>query len=226
MHSHSHPILEVLYVDNHILAVNKPAGLLTQPTHLCQTSLETLAREWVKDTYKKPGNVFLEAVHRIDKPVSGVVVFARTSKGLSRLTKAIRERHCKKLYLAIVEGSLPDSQGILEDYLVHDDFRARITTKNEPGAKLARLQYNVLESKNGRLFLEITLETGRYHQIRAQFAARGCPIYGDQKYGSRSPHHPGVIALHHHRLSILHPVKDESLVITAPLPPYWPWSLA
>jgi 23S rRNA pseudouridine1911/1915/1917 synthase len=222
--SHDPNSLEVLYVDNHMLAVNKPAGLLTQSTQLGRISLEEVAREWVRKTYKKPGNVFLEAIHRIDKPVSGVVVFARTSKGLSRLTKAIRERQCKKLYFAVAEDSLAhfNEQEIFEDYLVHDEYRARITTQSEPGSKLARMHCHILERKHGLLFLEIVLETGRYHQIRIQLASRRCPIVGDQKYGSQKPHHPGMIALHHRQLSILHPVKDEQILITAPLPRNWP----
>jgi 23S rRNA pseudouridine1911/1915/1917 synthase len=218
----SYSNLEILYIDNHVLAVNKPAGLLTQPTHLSELSLEVIGKEWIKKTYQKSGNVFLEAVHRIDKPVSGVVVFARTSKGLSRLTKAIRERQCEKRYWALVEDSLPLPNGVFEDYLAHDEYRARITSESELGSKLARMHYNVIESRRGLLVLEILLETGRYHQIRIQLASRGCPIVGDQKYGSKRIHFPGMIALHHHQLSILHPVKEETLVITAPLPQNWP----
>lgn len=213
--------MDILYVDNHVLAINKPAGLLTQATALNEDSLENRAREWVRQTFQKPGKAFLQAVHRIDKPVSGVVLFARTSKALSRLTQAVRERQCQKVYYALVESSFPDVKGTFEDYLVHDEYRARVAHQQEQGAKQALLHYRLLETHQKMKLLEIVLETGRYHQIRVQFASRGYPLIGDTKYGSKKLYFPGAIALHHRRLTIPHPVKSEPLDILAPLPDYW-----
>jgi 23S rRNA pseudouridine1911/1915/1917 synthase len=213
--------LEILYSDNHVLAVNKPAGLLTQVTDLNADSVEVRAREWVKREYQKPGNVFLQAIHRIDKPVSGVVVLARTSKGLSRLVNAVREKTCEKIYHAVVEGPVSPNTGVLEDFLLHGDYRALIVGKETPDSKLARLSYTVLKHSKGLTYLEIRLETGRYHQIRVQLASRGHPIVGDIKYGSRIAYRPDAIALHHKQMSIPHPTKGDLLVFTAPLPTDW-----
>jgi len=202
--------MQIIYEDNHLLVLDKPAGLLTQPTNLQSDSLETRARAWIKETYQKPGNVFLHAAHRIDRLVSGIVVFAKTSKALSRLHALLRERKCKKIYLALVDHEPYPFTGTLEDCLVHDDYRATL----DPKGKLARLHY----IRIGDHRLEIDLETGRYHQIRAQLAAIGSPIKGDKKYGSRQSFRPDAIALHHHRLEILHPVKGEMLVFISPAP--------
>ena len=215
--------LKVLYEDNHILAVFKPGGMLTQPSGTEQDSVEAQAKAWIKQKYQKPGNVFLHAVHRLDKPVSGIVLFARTSKALSRLQESMREKRSRKGYLAVVEGEMPAKEGVLEHYLTHDDFKASISTESNPEAKLARLQYRLLKSQ-GSVFalIEIQLETGRYHQIRVQCAAVGCPIIGDLKYGSKHRLEEGVIALHHSRLEIQHPITQEWLVINAEVPDYWP----
>lgn len=211
--------MNVLYEDNHLLVVNKPAGLLTQPSGTEQDSLEAQAKQWIKAKYQKPGNVFLEAVHRIDKPVSGIVLFAKTSKALSRLNASLREKQSQKVYLALVEGTPPASTAILEHYLVHDDFQARVVDKQDPNGKLARLEYRIVEKFPGKTLVEIILETGRYHQIRVQMAAIGCPIVGDSRYGG---HQTGdnSICLHHSRLSIPHPITDNMLLFQAPSPPW------
>ena len=209
-------MIDVLYHDNHLLAVNKPAGILTQPSGTSQINLEDLAKAWVKEHYNKPGAVFLHAVHRLDKPVSGVVLFARTSKALSRLQEAMRDKNCKKIYEALVEGVLPEEKGTLEHSLLHDDFHATVTADTHPEAKKSRLHYHVLKKEKGLSLLRIELETGRYHQIRAQLAASGCPIVGDQKYGSKRVLGPDQIALHHAELSITHPTKGELLIFKAP----------
>lgn len=211
--------LEIIYEDNHLLAVNKPAGMLTQPSGTDQESVEALAKQWIKEKYQKPGQVFLEAVHRLDKPVSGVVLFARTSKALSRLNASMREKNTLKRYEAFVEGKLPSSEGTLEHYLVHDDYQASVVSKSNPQAKLARLHYRVLHVENHRSHVEVTLETGRYHQIRVQLAAIGSPIVGDKKYGSKIPWEKEGIALHHARLEIPHPITGEIVILNAP------WSL-
>jgi 23S rRNA pseudouridine1911/1915/1917 synthase len=214
--------LEVIFEDNHQLVVNKPGGLLTQPSGTEQDSLEAMAKNWIKDRYQKPGNVFLEAIHRLDKPVSGVVLFARTSKALGRLQASMRDKRSHKLYLAVVEGVPSLHEAMLEHYLMHDDYQSRIVQQNEPNAKLARLHYRIIGQKGGQSILEVILDTGRYHQIRAQLSAIGHPILGDVKYGSRSPYLPGFIALHHYCLQVPHPITDEMQTFKAPLPPTWP----
>ncbi|MBA3958279.1 MAG: RNA pseudouridine synthase [Parachlamydiaceae bacterium] len=214
-------MVSILFEDNHQVVVNKPAGLLTQPSGTNQDSLEAQVKQWIKEHYNKPGNVFLEAVHRIDKPVSGIVLFARTSKGLSRLQESMREKKSKKIYLALIEGVLGNPNGTLEHYLVHDDFQARIAPKTDSAAKLARLHYRVLKQAGQCCLVEIELETGRYHQIRVQFAAIGHPIRGDVKYGSRFAESEEHIFLHHSRLQIPHPITGELQQFEAPLPDYW-----
>jgi 23S rRNA pseudouridine1911/1915/1917 synthase len=207
--------LEVLYEDNHLLVVNKPAGILTQPSGTDQDSLHDQAKLWIKQKYNKPGNVFLEPIHRIDRPVSGIVVFARTSKALSRLNEAIREHKTEKWYLALVEGVPNQSEASLENYLFHDDFHARVVGKTYPGAKLAKLAYKIVEKRGSAALLEVNLETGRYHQIRAQLSNMGHPIVFDEKYGARSGRRGKTIALHHHKMAFPHPVTQELITIQA-----------
>lgn len=216
-------MIELIFEDQHLFVLNKPTGLLTQPSGTQQENLEDQAKAWIKEHHQKPGNVFLHAVHRLDKSVSGVVLFAKTSKALARLNQSIRSKLTKKIYIALVEGALPKSEGILEHYLIHDDFKATVATQQHPEAKLARLKYRVLGHKDNLSQIEIELETGRYHQIRAQFAALGCPIAGDRKYGSRvPPYSEGAIALHHHQLMIPHPISQSLMEFLAPLPHKWP----
>lgn len=210
--------IDVLYEDNHLLVVNKPAGLLTQPSGTEQDSLERRAKLWIKEKYQKPGNVFLEAVHRLDKPASGIVVFGRTSKALTRLNAAIRDKRTQKIYYALVEGHPPAQEGILEDYIVHDEFHAQVVAKGSPEAKIARLSYKVIKQNKTTTLLEIELETGRYHQIRLQLSAIGCPIVGDLKYGSKRKLGFDAIALHHTRLQIPHPTQNNIMIFEAPLP--------
>lgn len=210
--------LEILYEDNHLLVVNKPSGLLTQPSGTQQENLEDLSKAWIKQTYQKPGAVFLEAVHRLDKPVSGIVVFARTSKALSRLNASMRERGFRKIYCAVVEGLIPQDSGILEHYLKHDDYQSLVVKKDISQAKLCRLHYRVLKRSHKHTLLEINLETGRYHQIRAQFSAAGYPIVGDIKYKSSEVYLLDSIALHHSALQFPHPTQGTLIDIQSPLP--------
>lgn len=205
-----HPIFE----DNHLLVLNKPAGLLTQPSGTNQESLEEQAKAWIKEKYQKPGNVFLTAIHRLDKGVSGVVVFSKTSKALSRLNASMRDKKTQKIYWAWLEGVLPHDKGMLENLIIHDDFHAKV----DPNGKLARLSYRVLKRDKECTLVEIELETGRYHQIRVQFGFLGYPIWGDNKYGGKQRYQPDAIALHHRRLEIPHPITQEGMIFEAEVP--------
>ena len=207
-----------LFEDNHLLVLNKPAGLLTQPSGTEQDSLEGQAKALLKKRDQKPGNVFLEAVHRLDKPVSGVVVFGKTSKAVGRLNDSMRAKRTRKIYWALLEGSLPSDQGSLENFLFHDDFRAKVVDAAHPEGKMARLNYRVLQRKKELTLIEIELETGRYHQIRLQLGALGYPVWGDFKYGGRQPYEEGSIALHHRRIEIPHPITQAVMTFEAPLP--------
>lgn len=198
--------LKILYEDNHLLVVNKEAGMLTQPSGTDEDSVEALAKAWLRKKYHKPGNIFLEAVHRIDRPVSGIVLFAKTSKALSRLQKEMRSGNAKKVYRAVVEGCPSPLKGSLEHTLIHRHHRAEI----DPEGKLSRLSYEVLERHERTSLVEIVLETGRYHQIRIQMASIGCPVVGDTKYGAKIPYRKGAIALQHSMLCIPHPISKRA----------------
>lgn len=189
--------MEVIYEDNHILIAHKPEGIPTQ-----EGGLEEQAKAWIKDKYKKPGAVFLHPVHRLDKVASGLVLFARTSKALSRLQAQMREQKIKKTYIAYVEGTPTPAEATLEHFLEHGNHKAIVS----PGGKRSLLYYRILETVKGISKLEINLITGRYHQIRAQLAAIGHPIVGDIKYGSRLAHTGPGIALQHVTLEFSHPV--------------------
>jgi 23S rRNA pseudouridine1911/1915/1917 synthase len=200
----------VSFCDNHILVAVKPAGMSTQP------DFEEAMKAYIKIKYDKPGNVFLHAVHRLDKPVSGLVLLARTSKALSRLNEQSRANEIERFYIAEVEGVLPIKQGKLDHYLVHGDHRAHIATKDAPDAKHARLTYNVLKFNAHSTLVEIQLDTGRYHQIRAQFSAAGHPIVGDAKYGAKKD--LDAIHLHSAKLLLQHPVTKEALSFASSVP--------
>lgn len=205
------PELKIIYEDNHLLVLDKPAGLLTQPSGTNQPSLEEMAKQWMKETYQKPGNVFLEAVHRLDQAASGIVVFAKTSKALSRLMQAIREKKVKKKYLAQVERMPDKPKGRLVHYLAHRHRHAEVVDEQDPDGKQASLTYEIHQMEKYPI-LNISLETGRYHQIRCQLAKIGCPILGDKKYGSTVPYNKPGIALCHYLMEISHPVSNEILI--------------
>ncbi len=194
--------MKVVYCDNHILVVEKPAGLPTQGEE-GEKSLQTEAQAWVKQKYQKKGNVFLHPVHRLDAPVSGLVLFARTSKALSRLNEMMREHKIEKTYTALVEGDLEEKQGTLRHKLLHGEHRALISSKG----KEAILDYKVIKKIKNNTLVEIHLHTGRYHQIRAQFSAIGHPIVGDTKYGAKTS---GSLQLCSAALSFTHPVTGAS----------------
>lgn len=213
-------MMEVLYFDNHMVVVNKPAGIPTQSEE--GDSVEKQARVWAKEKFAKTGDVFLYALHRLDKPVSGVLLLAKTSKALERLHESFRLRHMKKTYIALVEGCVKQGQGLLENYLVQGEFRSLITTDKDPKGKLCRLSYKVLEMDSFYSLLEIDLETGRYHQIRSQLSHLGHPIVGDLKYGAKFiAGRPGHIALHHQRMEVPHPTTKKMLVFEANPPRNW-----
>ncbi|MCE5293392.1 MAG: RluA family pseudouridine synthase [Chlamydiales bacterium] len=211
-------MVEVLYEDNHLLAVNKPAGLATQISLHNSHSLEIEAKAYIKKTHNKPGNVYLHPIHRLDKPTSGVVLFAKTSKALSRLQAMMRERKIEKTYLAICEGSVMPKTGTLTHNLVHDDHKAFVA----PDGKPSILHYKVIANIKGNSLVSVDLVTGRYHQIRAQFHAIGHPVAGDKKYDSRQGFYQDTIALHHHTMKFTHPVTHAEISISAPTPSYWP----
>jgi len=200
----------ILYEDNHVIAINKPAGLLTQPSGTDRQSAEEMIKAYIKESCDKKGAVFLEAVHRLDFATSGVCLFARTSKALSRLVKAVREKCCRKIYWALIEGTLPE-KGELVCHLQHGDRRAFVV---EEGGKEAILRYHMLRQS----LVEVELVTGRFHQIRAQLANEGCPIVGDAKYGSEITLPKGAIALHSKQITFPHPIGGEEMTIEAPAP--------
>jgi 23S rRNA pseudouridine1911/1915/1917 synthase len=206
----------ILFEDNHLLVLDKPAGLPTQITAGKNDSLEERAKAWLKDKYKKPGKVFLHAVHRLDTPVSGVVVFAKTSKALQRLQETMRTGSTKKTYHAWVEGIVEKQQGTFEHWLIHGEGRALEGSKADPKAKKCVLHYKILQKTKDKTLVEIALQTGRYHQIRAQWSLVGHPIWGDRKYGSTSTYPYEGIALQHVSFSIPHPVKGELMVFASP----------
>ena len=208
---------EILYTDNHILVASKPSGWLTQPDQSKGPSLESFAKEWVKSEYSKPGEVFLHAIHRLDKPVSGLVLFARTSKALTRLNEQSRAQEIERIYWAEVEGIISQREGKLKHYLIHGEHRALIAKAGDKEAKLAVLNYEVEKHKSHSTLVSIDLETGRYHQIRAQFSVIGHPIVGDKKYGSKKGNGE-EIHLHCWELYFDHPVTNEELSFKSPPP--------
>lgn len=215
----------VVYEDNHLLAVNKPAGMLVQPAYGDTFALEVQMKAYLKKKYNKPGEVFLGICHRIDRPVSGLVLMARTSKALIRLNQQFKDKEPKKTYHALVEGRPLNQEDQLTGWLIRNmqKNKSRILQKPHAEAKEAKLHYRVLERGNNLSLLEVHLETGRHHQIRAQLAHAGWPIYGDVKYGARRGLNDRSIALHARKLGFLHPVQKEKITLLADYPevPWW-----
>ena len=218
----THPIDRIIFIDNHLIAVTKPAGLLTQPDRNTDESLIDQTRQWIKEKYNKPNNIFLGLVHRLDRNVSGVVLFARTSKAASRLSKQFREGTPKKHYRAIVLGKLKEEHTTLVHYLRKEkSLRATVFPRETPTAKRSELSYEVINSLENKSLLEVSLSTGRFHQIRAQMAFIGHPIIGDVKYGAPEPLPNQEIALYAHKFIFSHPVSNEEITLTAPEPKTW-----
>lgn len=215
--------VQVLYEDNHLLAVLKPAGLATMGLPEGQETLWTRAKDYIKKKYDKPGEVYLGVVSRLDVPVSGVVLFARTSKAAARLNEQFKKHTVEKIYLALAEGSIFPLESRLVDRIREDERSRKVwITRNEQDAqaKEARLCYRKLERVGSNSLVEIRLETGRKHQIRVQLAGCGHPILGDGKYGARTDF-PDGIALHAYRLAFDHPVGGRKIELNAPLPKTW-----
>jgi 23S rRNA pseudouridine1911/1915/1917 synthase len=210
----------VLYEDNHIIIINKRSSDLVQGDGSGDEPLDDVVRAYIKEKYKKPGDVFLGVVHRLDRPVSGCVVYARTSKALSRLSELFRTRDVRKCYWALVSDRPPAEEGTLHNYLKKNEKQNKsyVYDTEVKGSKEADLSYRVLGRSEKYYLIEVDLHTGRHHQIRAQLAAAGCPIKGDLKYGSKRSNEGGGISLHARSISFIHPVKNEEVKVVAPLP--------
>jgi 23S rRNA pseudouridine1911/1915/1917 synthase len=218
----SQPNLEILYEDNHCLAVAKPAGRASTHFQGVHETVDRMVKEYLKKRYQKPGNVFLGIVHRLDRLVSGVLLFARTSKAAARLAQQFREGTVEKIYWAVVEGELESAAGSLEDWVKKNQTseRVEIVEPHTPGARQALLHFTRKGLYGGLTLLELRPQTGRTHQLRVQLAHHGHPIYGDTKYGSvRIFEH--AIALHARSLIFLHPIRYEPVTLVADLPNNW-----
>ena len=214
-------MMEVLYEDNHIIAVNKTCNEIVQGDKTGDTPLSEIVKAYIKDKYNKPGEVFLGVTHRLDRPTSGVVLFARTSKALTRLNEMFKSHEqIRKTYWAIVQGAPKQPEARLENWLTRNEQlnKSFIAKPNAKEAKLAVLTYKTLVRGENYSLLEINLETGRHHQIRCQLAAIGCPVKGDLKYGAKRSNPDGGISLHARKIEFIHPVKKEPICIEAPVP--------
>jgi 23S rRNA pseudouridine1911/1915/1917 synthase len=214
--------LEVLFEDNHCLAIAKPAGVASAHFQGSEQTLDRAVKQYLKDKYRKPGNVFLGVVHRLDKPVSGVLLFARTSKAAARLAEQFREGTVEKVYWAVVEGEVPRSAGSLEDWLRRDrgSERVEVVEAEAAGARQALLHYQQRAAYGGLTLLEVRPQTGRTHQLRVQLAHHCHPVYGDARYGSVATFGK-AIGLHARALTFLHPIRYEPITLKAEVPRAW-----
>jgi 23S rRNA pseudouridine1911/1915/1917 synthase len=212
--------LQILHEDNHIIVINKRVGDIVQGDKTGDKPLSDIVKEYIKDKYNKPGDVFLGVVHRLDRPTTGIVVFARTSKALERLNKMFSERETQKTYWAVVKNKPPKTEDKLVHFLKRNEKNntSKAHSKEVPESKIASLDYQIIKELNNYFVLEINLHTGRHHQIRAQLQAIGCPIKGDLKYGFDRSNPDGGIHLHARKLAFVHPVSKENIEIIAPTP--------
>ncbi len=210
-----------LYEDNHIIIVSKRSGEIVQGDKTGDLPLSETVKQYIKEKYQKPGNVFLGVVHRLDRPVWGLVVFAKTSKALTRLNKMFRDGEVHKTYWAITKEAPPAEEGVLTDWLVRNERQNKSYAHSQetPNAKKAVLKYKVIAHSDHYHLLEVQLMTGRHHQIRCQLANMGCPIKGDLKYGAKRSNPDGSISLLARSVAFVHPVSKENIVVEAPLPP-------
>jgi 23S rRNA pseudouridine1911/1915/1917 synthase len=218
--------LQILHEDNHIIVINKRVGDIVQGDKTGDKPLSEVVKEYIKDKYNKPGEVFLGVVHRLDRPTSGIVIFARTSKALSRLNEMFSNRETQKTYWAIVKNKPEKTADTLMHYLKRNEKNntSKAHLKEVPDSKIARLDYKIIQELDSYFALEINLHTGRHHQIRAQLAAIGCPIKGDLKYGFDRSNPDGGIHLHARKLIFIHPVSKENIEIIAPTPKNSVWN--
>lgn len=219
--------LQIIYEDNHLIIVNKRAGDLVQGDQTGDVPLNEIVKSYIADKYNKPGQVFLGVVHRLDRPTSGAVVFARTSKSLERMNKLLRDRQVDKTYWALVDGKVQDQKASLVNYLKKNAKNNKSTASDREfsGSKKAVLHYEKLLELDRYTLLKVNLETGRHHQIRCQLSNIGHPIKGDLKYGFKRPNRDGGIHLHARNISFIHPVKKELLHISADLPEDTLWQV-
>lgn len=221
------PVPDVLYEDNHLIVVNKRASEIVQGDKTGDVPLVEVVREYIRQKFGKPGNVFCGLVHRLDRPVSGVLVFARTSKALERMNRLFAEKHPEKVYWAVVEQAPEKATDYLVHHLVRNEKQNKtyVHTAAKPNSKEARLHYRILEKSDKYTLLEVRLETGRHHQIRAQLSHIGCIIKGDLKYGAKRSNQDGSIHLHARMLRFTHPTREEQIEIIAPVPDekLWQW---
>lgn len=212
--------MTVLYEDNHLIIVNKTASEIVQGDKTGDTPLSETVKQYLKEKYAKPGNVFIGVTHRLDRPVSGLVIFAKTSKALSRLNDMFRNGEVKKTYWAVVKNRPPSDEGELVHYLVRNEKQNKsyVWDVERPGSKRAVLHYRLIGSSQNCFLLEVDLKTGRHHQIRCQLAKMGCPIKGDLKYGFPRSNPDGSICLHARRVRFIHPVSKQFIDVVAPLP--------
>ena len=217
--------LQILYEDNHLIAVNKRSGDIVQGDKTGDKPLSEIVKQYIKEKYNKPGNVYLGVAHRLDRPTSGIVVFAKSSKALPRLNKLFAEKEAKKTYWAVVKNTPPKTQDTLTHWLKRNTKQNKSYANNKevPDSKKAVLDYEIIKKLDNYFLLEIDLKTGRHHQIRSQLTAIGCPIKGDLKYGFDRSNKDGSIHLHARKLMFIHPVKKEKLELIAPPPndPVW-----
>lgn len=206
---------EILFEDNHIIVVNKKSSELVQSDHTGDESLDVRIKQYLKHKYNKPGNIFLGVVHRIDRPVSGIVVFAKTSKALTRMNNIFRERDVRKVYWAIVKSYPTEESATLNHFLIRNrkQNKSYAYDHQKPGSKKATLSYQLKAKSKSYYFLQVELFTGRHHQIRSQLSKIGCPIKGDLKYGSKRSNPDGSICLHARQLEFTHPVKQTNIKI-------------
>ncbi|NNC70595.1 MAG: RNA pseudouridine synthase [Flavobacteriaceae bacterium] len=218
--------LDVIYEDNHLIIINKKVGDIVQGDKTGDTPLSEIVKQYLKEKYQKPGKVFLGVVHRLDRPTSGIIIFARTSKALERLNKMFREKQLKKTYWAIVKNKPNKEKGTLINYLKKNPKNNKTTVYKEEaiGSKRAVLHYKIIQVLMTYYLLEIILETGRHHQIRAQLSAMGSPIKGDLKYGFDRSNKGGGIHLHARNIEFIHPVSKETIKLVASLPEDTVWS--
>lgn len=215
--------LNVIYEDNHIIVVEKPANIPSQKDNTNDIDMLTIIKDYLKEKYDKKGNVYLGLVHRLDRPVGGIMVFAKTSKAASRLSDQIRNNEFKKTYIAIIDGVLKQKQGTWKDYLIKNEKTNITTTTTKEKGKEAILDYKVIDEKNNLSMLKINLKTGRSHQIRVQTSSRGYPIVGDSKYGKNEE--KINIALFAYELSFIHPTKKEQMTFKLNLPNRYPYNI-